>query len=163
MIQAIQVLLVEDNPDVVTYLFSVLSLHYRIDTACNGQEGIEKALASTPDIIVSDVMMPVKDGFQLCRELKTDERTSHIPIILLTAMADQSSKIEGLTYGADVYLAKPFHKEELLVWVEKLIEQRRRLQERYDGLSALTETEPANMEDQFLQKVVHIIESHLGV
>ena len=163
------VLLVEDNPDVVTYLSSVLSLHYRIETARNGQEGIEKALELTPDIIVSDVMMPHKDGFELCQELKSDERTSHIPIILLTAKADQKSKIEGLTFGADAYLAKPFHREELLIRLEKLIELRRRLQERYAGFdsrwlsgSTFAKSKPVNIEDLFMQKVIRIIEAQMA-
>ncbi len=159
------VLLVEDNPDVITYLSSVLNLHYRIVTARNGQEGIDKAFELTPDVIVSDVMMPGKDGFELCRELKTDERTSHIPIVLLTAKADQKSKIEGLTHGADAYLAKPFHQEELLVRLEKLIELRRRMQERFsrfDKISSFVKSEPANLEDAFLQKVIRVIESQMA-
>ncbi|TNE68062.1 MAG: response regulator, partial [Bacteroidetes bacterium] len=122
------VLLVEDNPDVISYLATVLDQHYQVETAQDGQEGIEKALELIPDIIVSDVMMPRKDGFELCETLKADERTSHIPIILLTAKTDQPSKIEGLAYGADAYLAKPFNQEELLVRLEKLIELRHRLQ-----------------------------------
>ncbi|MCB9274892.1 MAG: response regulator [Lewinellaceae bacterium] len=159
------VLLVEDNPDVVTYLSSVLSLQFRILTAQNGQEGIEKALELSPDIIVSDVMMPVKDGFELCRELKTDERTSHIPIVLLTAKADQHSRVEGLAYGADAYLAKPFHREELLVRLEKLIELRRRLQERFrqpGKLLSILETRSQNVDELFLQKVMRIIEAQMG-
>jgi signal transduction histidine kinase/DNA-binding response OmpR family regulator len=159
------VLLVEDNPDVVTYLTSVLSLHYRIATARNGQEGIEKAFELVPDLIVSDVMMPEKDGFELCHTLKTDERTSHIPIVLLTAKADQKSKIEGLTYGADAYLAKPFHQEELLVRVEKLIELRRRMQERFrtaGSLQQVIDTPPQSIEDQFLQKVIRIIQAQMS-
>lgn len=158
------VLLVEDNPDVVTYLASVLALQFKIFTAKNGQEGIEKAFEFSPDIIVSDVMMPEKDGFELCQELKADERTSHIPIILLTAKADQRSKIEGLTHGADAYLAKPFHQEELLVRLEKMIELRRRLQDRFQqqgSLLAVLKTSPKTREDLFLQKVIQIIESQM--
>ncbi len=159
------VLLVEDNPDVITYLSSVLNLHYRIVTARNGQEGIDKALELTPDVIVSDVMMPGKDGFELCQELKTDERTSHIPIVLLTAKADQKSKIEGLTFGADAYLAKPFHREELLVRLEKLIELRRRMQERFltvGSLRQVLETPSQSVDDLFLQKTIRIIEAEMS-
>jgi signal transduction histidine kinase/DNA-binding response OmpR family regulator/ligand-binding sensor domain-containing protein len=159
------VLLVEDNQDVITYLSSILSLYYRVETASNGKEGIAKALELTPDLIVSDVMMPDTDGFELCQTLKTDERTSHIPIILLTAKADQASKVEGLTYGADAYLTKPFHKEELLVRVEKLIEQRRKLQEKYQqagSLRPLLQAPAAGIDDTFLQKVVRHIETHLS-
>ena len=159
------VLLVEDNEDVITYLSSILSLYYQIETARNGREGIEKALALTPDLIVSDVMMPDTDGFELCQTLKSDERSSHIPIILLTAKSDQAAKVEGLTYGADAYLTKPFHQEELLVRVEKLIEQRRKLQERYRGtgsLRPLLNVSPESLDDTFLQKVVRHIETYLA-
>ena len=159
------VLLVEDNPDVITYLSSVLSFHYQIAVAQNGQEGIDKAIELVPDLIVSDVMMPEKDGFELCQTLKTDERPSHIPIILLTAKADQPSKIEGLSHGADAYLAKPFYKEELLVRLEKLIELRRRLQERFQKAGNLREvlhTPATGAEDVFLQKVIRVIEQHMS-
>ncbi len=159
------VLLVEDNPDVIHYLSSVLYAHYRILTAGNGQEGIDKAIELTPDIIVSDVMMPVKDGFELCRVLKTDERTSHIPIILLTARTDQQARMEGLSQGADVYLAKPFHQEELLVRLEKLIDLRRRLQERFQKAGEIRRIlveKNQNPEDVFLKKVVRIIEARMS-
>jgi len=160
------VLLVEDNPDVIVYLSSVLALHYRIETAKNGQEGIEKAFELVPDIIVSDVMMPGKDGFELCRTLKSDERSSHIPIVLLTAKSDQPSKIEGLRYGADAYLAKPFHQEELLVRLEKLIEVRRRLQERFQQTgsvrTAALQRPAQNLDDVFLQKIVRTVEAQMS-
>ncbi len=158
-------LLVEDNADVAVYLSSVLSVQYQIVIAANGQAGIDKALELTPDIVISDVMMPEKDGFTLCRELKTDERTSHIPIILLTAKADQKSRIEGFAHGADAYLAKPFHQEELLVRAEKLIEGRRRLQERFQRKGSLLHLLQAGSptgEDLFLQKAVRIIESRMS-
>lgn len=159
------VLLVEDNPDVIAYLSSVLHLHYRIETARNGQEGIDKALDLVPDVIVSDVMMPEKDGFELCQVLKIDERTSHIPIILLTAKADQKSKIEGLTHGADAYLAKPFDREELLVRLEKLIELRRRMQARFQHAGGLRQAligKAQTVDELFLQKVSKMVEAQMA-
>ncbi|MCB9317591.1 MAG: response regulator [Lewinellaceae bacterium] len=159
------VLLVEDNPDVISYLTSLLNTFYRIDTAHNGQEGIDKALELVPDVIVSDVMMPGKDGFDLCQELKTDERTSHIPIILLTAKADQKSKIEGLAHGADAYLAKPFDQEELLVRLEKLIELRRGMQARFRHAGGLRQTlwaKAQTVDQLFLQKVSKIVEAQMA-
>ena len=161
-------LLVEDNPDVVRYIGSLLAADYQVTKAQNGKAGVEAAFRLVPDIIVSDVMMPEMDGFELCRILKTDERTSHIPIVLLTAKADHASKIEGLTQGADVYLPKPFDREELLIRLEKLIELRRRLQERYAQVSGLAYAVKANQSDapdpeaQFLQKAVRIVEAHLN-
>jgi CheY-like chemotaxis protein/nitrogen-specific signal transduction histidine kinase len=120
-------LIIEDNPDVVEYLVACLGEHYRLDFAYNGRSGIEKALEIVPDLIVSDVMMPEKDGFEVCETLKNDERTSHIPIVLLTAKADAASRIAGLRRGADAYLSKPFHKEELLAQLQVLAEKQRRI------------------------------------
>ena len=133
-----------------------------MDFAYNGQAGIEKALESVPDIIISDVMMPFKDGFEVLNTLKNDERTSHIPIVLLTAKADIESRLAGLRRGADAYLAKPFHQEELLVTVENLLELRRKLQLKYQqNILAVADTTaveiPADVEDAFLQNVRAII------
>ncbi len=125
------VLITEDNPDLVVYMQSILSPHYEILIAHNGEEGIDRSLETIPDLIISDIMMPVKDGLELCETLKANIRTSHIPIILLTAKATQEDKVKGLKYGADAYLLKPFDKTELLVRVEKLIELRRSLQSLY--------------------------------
>lgn len=160
-----QVLLIEDNPDVVEYLSACLTGRYALDFAYNGQVGIEKALENVPDLIVSDVMMPVKDGFNVLDTLKNDERTSHIPIILLTAKADAQSRLAGLRRGADAYLSKPFYQEELSVTVENLLEQRRKLQLKYrqNILVAEVATAPeaaADLEDAFLQQVRAIIEAN---
>ncbi len=168
------VLLIEDNPDVVEYLSACLKGLYTLDFAYNGQAGIEKALENVPDLIVSDVMMPFKDGFEVLDALKNDERTSHIPIILLTAKADAQSRLTGLRRGADAYLSKPFHQEELLVTMENLLELRRKLQLKYQqsilaaGLSAKAlaaeEAVPtrviADPEDAFLRQVRAIIEAN---
>lgn len=156
-------LIVEDNLDVVQYLITCLEGLYRLEVAKDGQEGIEKAIELVPDIIISDVMMPRKDGFELCETLKTDERTSHIPIILLTAKTDDDSRISGLKKGADAYLAKPFNKQELIVWLEKLLELRRRLQERYSSLENMMPGGDAAMqqEDEFIQKVRQAVEANL--
>ncbi len=107
-----QILLIEDNPDVVAYVASFLEKDFKIKVGNDDQEGIEIALNNIPDLIISDVMMPHKDGFEVCNTLKKDERTSHIPVIMLTAKADIQSKLEGLERGADAYLPKPFHKED---------------------------------------------------
>ncbi len=162
-----QLLIIEDNPDVVVYLKTCLEGQYRLDVAYNGKIGIEKALENIPDLIVSDVMMPEKDGYQVCDTLKNDERTSHIPIILLTAKADASSKITGLRRGADAYLTKPFDKEEMLVRLEMLVERQKRMVAHFSknllSENVQGETEEAiRVEDTFIQKVRQIVEAHYG-
>lgn len=152
-------LIVEDNNDVQEYLIACLENHYQLLVANNGQEGMDIALDQVPDLIVSDVMMPVKDGFELCNTLKNDERTSHIPIILLTAKADFDSKISGLEKGADAYLAKPFEPKELLVRLNKLLELRKKLQAYYRSLN-VSEL-PKTIEDTFILKVRRAIEENL--
>ncbi len=137
-------LLVEDNADVVAYIASCLPNEYNFIVGQNGQEGIEIALEYIPDIIITDVMMPIKDGFEVCRTLKSSTATSHIPIIMLTAKADMDSKIEGLEYGADAYLAKPFHKPELLTRIKKLLESRAQLQAHYLALSSVEKSKDFN-------------------
>lgn len=158
-----KLLIVEDNRDVVEYLTACLQQQYDLIFAYNGQAGIEQALERTPDLIISDVMMPEKTGFELTDTLKKDERTSHIPIVLLTAKADIESKLAGLRRGADVYLPKPFYREELLVSLENLLSIRRKLQAKYQTLALATDTsEVANdQEALFLQKLRQLLEAAL--
>ena len=160
----VRLLIIEDNSDVCLYIESLLSDHYTIQTANNGQLGIEKALETIPDIIISDVMMPEKNGFEVCQTLKSDVRTSHIPIILLTAKAEQSSKLSGLQYGADAYLLKPFDKTELLIRLQKLVEIRRVLHDKYrgNGVLATPENIEPSLEDTFLSSVRHATTLHMS-
>ncbi|MDP3981029.1 MAG: response regulator [Chlamydiota bacterium] len=133
-----KLLLVDDNPDMLNFLTFQLQDDYIVYNAHNGEEGIQTAKAKRPDIIISDVMMPVKDGYQLCKELKAHKKTQHIPIILLTAKTDLSKKIEGLERGADEYLTKPFSSEEVRARVKTLLNARsmeRDIQNRNDILS----------------------------
>lgn len=152
-------LIVEDNADLRQYLISLLEGLYRLEIAVDGQEGVEKAIEQVPDLIVSDVMMPRKDGYALCQELKTDERTSHIPIVLLTARADDNSRLSGLERGTDAYLAKPFNREELLVRLAKLWELRQQLQKRYGSLENLPPVK--NLDDEFIAQVRQAVEDHI--
>jgi signal transduction histidine kinase/CheY-like chemotaxis protein/streptogramin lyase len=164
-------LLVEDNDDVAAYIHTCLETEYRVLRAANGQAGIELALEKMPDIILSDVMMPLKDGFELCDTLKNDPRTSHIPIVLLTAKAAHSDRLAGLRRGADAYLIKPFGREELLLVLANLIQTRRMLQAYYSQLAlgvAPTGPAPAAIadsadwgEDAFLVKLRTTLEAHL--
>lgn len=160
------ILLIEDNPDVVAYIASCLHNDYLIKVGKDGQEGIDIALKNIPDLIITDVMMPYKDGFEVCRTLKKDERTSHIPIIMLTARADIASKLEGLEEGVDAYLAKPFHQEELLLRIRKLLESRRQLQQHYlslTGVKTAIKEAPkvSGLDDYFVIKVTRAVETHL--
>lgn len=161
-------LLIEDNPDVVQFLTICLQGHYHLDFAYNGRAGIEKALETVPDLIVSDVMMPEKDGFEVCETLKGDERTSHIPIVLLTAKVGIESRIDGLKRGADAYLAKPFHQDELMVTLRNLLETRRKLQAKFAhvtfGAAPAEANEPAltDMEDAFLTKLKAVVEAQMS-
>lgn len=125
------VLLVEDNEDVRYYVRQHLQRSFRIVEAEDGQDGIDKALAYLPDLIISDVMMPQKNGYELCQTLKTDPRTSHIPLILLTAKASQEEKRHGLIEGADDYLIKPFDTQELQIRVNNLIALRKQLRVQF--------------------------------
>ncbi|MBN3520977.1 response regulator [Algoriphagus lutimaris] len=157
-------LLIEDHEDILGYLELCLRGHYRIQKARNGLQGIHLAIEIIPDIIVSDVMMPEKDGFEVVERLKNDERTSHIPIILLTAKADMDSRLAGLETGADAYLTKPFNKNELEIRLRKLIEVRQKLITRYEGLKTLPgpKTSSELKEDAFLKKIRDLIESEMG-
>ena len=166
-----QLLLIEDNADVVEYMTTFLEEHYQLDFAYNGQAGIEKALENIPDIIISDVMMPEKDGFEVCETLKNDLRTSHIPIVLLTAKVDVDSRIAGLKRGADAYMQKPFRREELRVLLENLLSLRRKLQEKYSNVKKLEELSHSkpesqtvglnDLEDAFLLKLRNFVEEHI--
>ena len=163
-------LIIEDNSDVVEYLVSCLEDHYNLDFAYNGKVGVEKALETIPDLIISDVMMPEKDGFEVCEELKNDERSSHIPIVLLTAKADVESRIAGISRGADAYLKKPFYQRELLAVLQNLFEIRKKLQARYTSFitqGPTTEEVPIaekelTIEDAFLQTIRDLVEKDLS-
>ncbi|MEN0002668.1 MAG: ATP-binding protein [Bacteroidota bacterium] len=159
-----QILLVEDNRDVMAYVAACLRDHYELTLALNGQEGIEKAIETIPDLVLSDVMMPLKNGFELCDTLKKDDRTSHIPIILLTAKADDTSKISGLSKGADDYLTKPFNETELLLRIHNLLEAKKKLQIYFQRIGPVAKTdkrEETHQEDEFLQKVRMTLEANI--
>ncbi|MBT33081.1 MAG: hypothetical protein CMO01_25765 [Thalassobius sp.] len=153
-------LIVEDNVDLIYYLRICLQDQYDIEVARNGQEGINKAMVMVPDIIISDVMMPEKNGYELCRTLKQDITTSHIPIILLTAKAGEEDKLEGLKAEADAYLTKPFNKEELRVRLKNLVNQRKSLWKKYkqDFPVKLEALNISSQDQRFLQKLNEIMQ-----
>ncbi len=153
-----RLLVVEDNADVRAYLLACLQQGYQIDMAINGREGLKAAHETVPDLVISDVMMPLLDGFELCEGVKSDDRTSHIPVLLLTAKADDASRVKGLSMRADAYIAKPFRKDELLLTVYNLLESRRQLRKYYLALTTDPSPEVEPKEHAFLQRVRAIIE-----
>ena len=162
------ILLVEDNTDVVDYVATCLT-DYRLAVAGNGQEGFEIATEIIPDLIISDVMMPVMDGFEFCRKLKLDQRTDHIPVIILTARADMDSKLEGLELGTNAYLLKPFKKQELRLTIDNLFGFRDKLRQHYQNIAGLAASEEPsvessqipNPENVFVTKTRECIEAHM--
>jgi DNA-binding response OmpR family regulator len=163
------VLLVEDHADMRSYVRRHLAPHYDVLEAARGDAGLELARAELPDAVVSDIMMPGLDGHALCRALKSDLETDLIPVILLTAKADRSSRLEGLEGGADDYLTKPFDPAELLVRIRNLLLNRARLKARFatqaPGAAASPSRLPAwSVTDAFRDRIQTVLEreSHQG-
>jgi signal transduction histidine kinase/DNA-binding response OmpR family regulator len=163
------ILVVEDNADVRDFIKDALGKDFEIAEAANGEQGIRKAEKLIPDLIISDIAMPVMNGIELTRRLKSDEKTSHIPVILLTAKSEQESKIEGLETGADDYLTKPFDSKELRIRIKNLIYIRRKLQEKFGKTDFVSQKRSeaktdklTNLEEKFISKVLEIIEKHLS-
>ncbi len=158
------ILVVEDHPDVRTYICEHLEDSYNLIVASNGKEGVAKAKETIPDLIITDIMMPEMDGYELSSILKNNETTSHIPIIMLTAKAAIESKIAGLETGADDYLTKPFSPKELLVRVRNLIELRKKLRERFSEAMVIkpADVTATSIDKLFLEKVVTSIETHIS-
>jgi two-component system, sensor histidine kinase ChiS len=156
------VLVVEDNPDVRSYIREQLEENYRVAEACNGEEGVKMAQDDIPDLIISDVMMPKMDGYQFCKAIRADEKTSHIPIIMLTARAGIDDKIDGLETGVDTYLTKPFNARELKANVKNLILQRLQLRKRFSKSTTIRPSDVTSdsVDQAFLEKIVKTIETH---
>ena len=156
------ILVIEDNADVREFIRMSLGNKYLIMEASNGLEGLEKVLAEGPDLIISDVMMPEMDGLELTRHLKSDLKTCHIPIILLTAKAALEHKLEGLEEGADSYISKPFNGDHLQIRVKKLLELRKKIKEHYYGMNDFQDEEASlnRLDKKFLDKLVKIIEQN---
>ncbi|MFB9057335.1 two-component regulator propeller domain-containing protein [Mariniflexile ostreae] len=154
------VLLVEDNKELRTHLKTHLSPLYKVKEAANGKEGLKMVKKHFPDIVVSDIMMPKMDGFELCRLLKSDLDTSHIPIILLTARTLDEDKIEGFQIGADEYLSKPFSLNILTVRIKNLLQAKKTLQEKFSKLTALMPSDALTtntLDEVFLEKATKIV------
>lgn len=156
------VLLVDDNLDMLDYIHLQLQKHFRFLKAQDGNEGLQIAQQELPDLIVSDVMMPGMSGLELCAKIKSDIKTDHIPVILLTARIGEDDKIQGLQSQADEYLQKPFNGKELQVRIQNLIENRKRLRKRFAEQVIFKASEIAEtpQEAQFLQQLIDTIEAN---
>jgi signal transduction histidine kinase/CheY-like chemotaxis protein/ligand-binding sensor domain-containing protein len=157
------ILIVEDNADLRYYLRTQLEEFYKTEEAENGKIGLEKALQVIPDLVISDVMMPLMDGYTLCEEIKADERTNHIPVILLTARNTIENKLQGLETGADEYLTKPFTPAELQIKVKNLIQSRQAMREKFGREFRLQPTDVVvpSQQHQFLEQLKQVIEQHM--
>jgi len=160
------VLLAEDNHDMIDFITVTLKDKYNFVVAEQGEEALDKARQYLPEVIVTDIMMPIMDGMALCRAVKQDPRTSHIPLILLTAKSLTTHKIEGIRSGADAYITKPFDIELLTAHIDHLRERKAELALyfRHELITAPQgdESKANNEDDKFLKKVMNTIEAHLA-
>lgn len=159
-----EVLIIDDNIDIRTYLRSVLSEKYNVSEAADGKAGLELARKIVPDIVLSDIMMPVMDGLAFCQQLKTDKAISHIPVILLTARSLDEQRAEGYEHGADAYLSKPFSLRLLLSRIDNLIESRKKLNQTWS--KGVEDDEIGNISNEidksFLKQLRKIIQENLA-
>lgn len=159
------ILLAEDNHDMIDFITVTLKDKYNFIVTENGEEALKKAINLLPEIIISDIMMPIMDGIELCKQIKHDNRTSHIPIILLTAKSLTSHKIEGIRVGADAYITKPFEVELLEAHIDHLLERKEELAQyfRHELITEpVAEEGKGNEDDKFLKKVMNSIEANLS-
>ncbi|MCD4665426.1 MAG: tetratricopeptide repeat protein [Bacteroidales bacterium] len=162
--ELLQLLIVEDNSDMRSYIRNCFDGQYNILEAADGLSGYKTAISKIPDIIITDLMMPRMDGIELCNKLKTDERTSHIPVILLTALSSVEDRVLGLETGADDYIAKPFNRQELLTRVQNLTMQRKLLRERFGKEIKIQAKDIAvtSADEKFLNKLILFIENNIA-
>ena len=156
------VLVIDDNQDVRDYVKVLLRDNYTVIEASNGQEGVQQAMKYVPDAIICDVMMPVMDGMECCRRLKSEVQTSHIPVMMLTAYTMDEQKVKGYECGADSYILKPFSARLLLVRLRNLIDNRRRLQSFFADKTSLHKEPIADLDKGFVEQLRSLIEEQLG-
>ena len=156
-------LLVEDNKDVLEYLISILEDTYSVVISKDGKDGLEKAKKIIPDIIITDIMMPQMNGYDLIEKLKGDIVTDHIPVIVLTALGDLDSKLSGLEIGADHYLTKPFSEKELILKVKNLISNRKKLQSKFGQILPIADQSSIKYKREliFMSRINSIIDEKI--
>ena len=158
------VLLVDDNEEILDFISDDLSEHYTVCTAFNGADALKVLQAEHVQLVISDIMMPVMDGFELCRKIKSDIHYSHIPVILLTAKNTLQSKIEGLEYGADAYIDKPFSPEHLQVQIANLLKNRNNIKAYFANspLVHINTMAYSKADEAFLEKLNEAINNHIA-
>ena len=161
------ILIVDDNADMRRYLRTLLAARYYVLEAPDGQSGLQLAREKVPDLIISDVMMPVMDGLAFCKSLKEDFITSHIPVILLTARSTEAQQMEGYEHGADAYLTKPFRADLLISRIDNLLRSRRQLQTAYNaqGGENKTEEKPVKLTTQdklFMDQLKEVVRNRMS-
>lgn len=156
------ILLVEDNFELSNFIKDSLKAKYNIELAENGKIGFEKVISNNPDIVISDVMMPIMDGYKLCETIKSDEKYNHLPVVLLTAKSNAEHRIQGYNLGADGYISKPFSMEVLQARIDNLLESRKKLRQklREDMTIEPSKVTSTSMDEQFLSRVLRIIEKN---
>ncbi len=161
-----RVAVVDDDEGIRNFLSSEMGLDYHVDTYANGREALEAVTDTLPDLVISDVMMPEMDGFTLLRRLKNNTKTSHIPVILLTTKVEQAARVEGLDYGADAYIDKPFDLEELLATAASLIANRQRVRGKFSGVQeqkdAVKPIELKGNDAQLMEKIMKVVNDRLS-
>ena len=156
------ILIIDDNQEIREYIKSILSDKYSVMEASDGREGLKAAIESIPNVIICDVMMPVMDGMECCRKLKSETRTSHIPVIMLTAYSMDEQKIKGYECGADSYISKPFNSDLLIARIKNITENRKKLKEFFTE-NAIIYTEPiADIDKGFVERLKELIENNIG-
>lgn len=156
------ILVVDDNADVRQYVAGILADNYDVRQAADGKEGLDAALKDVPDLIVCDVMMPVMDGLEMCRHVKRETATSHVPVILLTSNTQENQRAEGYDCGADAYITKPFSSKVLLSRVRNLLENRKRLKYIYGTAADAQEPEPADADSRFMADFRRVVGEHIA-
>ena len=156
------ILVIDDNQDVRDYVKMLLASQYAVIEASNGQEGLQQAMKYVPDAIICDVMMPVMDGMECCRRLKSEMQTSHIPVMMLTAYTMDEQKIKGYECGADSYILKPFSAQLLRARLRNLIDNRHRLQSFFADNAVIKKESVSEVDKGFVEKLRNLIETHLG-
>jgi DNA-binding response OmpR family regulator len=158
------ILVIDDNPDIREFITTHFEPEYRVLSAENGKEGWSKTLEHVPDLIISDIMMPQIDGVELCRKIKNDERTSHIPVIMLTALTSKEKRLAAISAGADDYIDKPFDVALLKAKADNIMYIRKSLRERFSKEMLLRPKDVviASPDEKFLRKVIHVIEKNMS-